>query len=63
MMTIGSSVPAVPTIVVDPNLVVVAACPAAGPNPVVVAAYLAAVPNPAVAGAYHPVAVAGSRPA
>ena len=62
-MMIGSLVPAVPMIVVDPNLVVVAACPAAGPNPVVVAAYLAAVPNPAVAGACHPAAVAGSRPA
>jgi len=60
---IGSLVPAVPMIVVDPTLVVVAACPAAGPNPVVVAAYLAAVPNPAVAGACHPAAVAGSRPA
>jgi hypothetical protein len=53
----------VPMIVVDPNPVVVAACPAAVPNPVVVAAFLAAVPNPAVAGAYHPAAVAGSRPA
>ena len=63
MMMIGSLVPAVPMIVVDPNPVVVAACPAAGPNPVVVVAFLAAVPNPAVAGAYHPVAVAGSRPA
>jgi hypothetical protein len=63
MMMIGSSVSAVPMIVVDPNLVVVAAYLAAGPNPVVVAAFLAAVPNPAVAGACHPVAVAGSRPA
>ena len=49
-MMIGSLVPVVPMIVVDPN-------------PVVVAAFLAAVPNPAVAGAYHPAAVAGSRPA
>jgi hypothetical protein len=63
MMMIGSLVPVVPMIVVDPNPVVVAACPAADPNPAVVAAFLAAVPNPAVAGAYHPAAVAGSRPA
>jgi hypothetical protein len=63
MMMIGSLVPAVPMIVVDPNPVVVAAYLAAAPNPVVVAAFLAAVPNPAVAGAYHPAAVADSRPA
>jgi hypothetical protein len=62
MTTIGSSVPAVPTIVAVPIL-------AADPNPVVVAAFLAAVPNPAVVEACHPVVVpilavvAGSRPA
>jgi hypothetical protein len=60
MTTIGSSVPAVPTIVVVPFL-------AADPNPVVVEACLAAGPNPVVVVAYHPVVpilavVACSRP-
>jgi hypothetical protein len=68
MTTIGSLVPAVPMIVVDPNPVVVEACPAADPNPVVVAVYLAAGPILAVAEAGYravpiPAAVAYPRPA